>query len=206
MKLFYPVIHVVDVLKSIDNIKIAIDSNADGVFLISHKLPPNKFIRLADGIRIMFPEIWMGINVLDNDNEKILNKLPFGFDGYWSDNIFKNTDLIHSKVEKYFGGFAFKYQKEVVSIEDEVKDVLPFVDCLTTSGDATGFPPNIEKIKRIRNAVGTKPIAIASGICSANVESFQDADVFLVASSIGKSFTELDFVKTNELSKIIHRM
>ena len=227
-KKFYPVIHVVNEKLAIDNINICVDSEVSGVFLISHKLNYKKFIPIAITLRNLFPDVWMGINILDCNISKALLELPDKkmvindkciFQGYWSDTTYVVSDKdknnqwaagalnnMHHRGIIFFGGFAFKYQAEVKDMENEAKLTSNFVDYLTTSGDATGYPPTPEKIQRIRNAVGDKAIAIASGISINNVETFGMADAFLVASSIGKTFTELDPIKTKELAGIIRKM
>lgn len=224
MKSFYPVVHVASLTQALDNVKIALDANASGVFLISHALSHRKFIPIALEVRKQCPNCWLGINVLGLNNIDALTKLPdIGnghFQGFWSDytGIEENLgslaqkeasntlDMVRKKVDHYFGGFAFKYQPEVTNLEYAAKLTAEFVDYLTTSGEETGSSPTPEKIQRIRRACPTKPIAIASGISSENVHLFPDADAFLVASSIGKTFTQLDPAKTKALAYAINHL
>ena len=57
---------------------------------------------------------------------------------------------------------------------------------MTTSGPGTGQAPTVDKIRRMKEALGPQtPLAIASGISSSNVEAFlPHADCFLVGTSL----------------------
>ena len=224
MKAFYPVVHVAALQQALENVKIAHEAGASGVFLISHALSYRKFIPIALAVREQRPDLWLGINVLGLDNCEALGRLPAKgkghFQGFWSDytgieenlgildqTIARNTlAQVRQKVDSYFGGFAFKYQPEVTNLEYSAKVASEFVDYLTTSGEATGSPPTPEKIQRIRKACPAKPIAIASGISVDNVRQFPWANAFLVASSIGKTFTQLCPDKTKALADAIAEM
>ena len=110
----------------------------------------------------------------------------------------------------YFGGVAFKYTRQVDLTGDKlvsaIEEAKPYVNIITTSGEATGSAPNVDKIKLFREVLGEDhALAIASGITVDNVESFLPyADCFLVASGIEKEFGILDPVKTNALAYRIY--
>jgi len=68
-----------------------------------------------------------------------------------------------------------------------------YCDVVTTSGPGTGQAAAVEKIRAMKQALGPRPLAIASGITPANIgEYLPIADAFLVATGISRSFTELD--------------
>lgn len=81
------------------------------------------------------------------------------------------------------------------------------MDIITTSGEGTGTPAEIEKILEMHSAsskIGV-PLAIASGIDADNIDTYLPyIDVFLVSTGISISSDELDREKTIELGKIIH--
>ena len=100
----------------------------------------------------------------------------------------------------YFGGVAFKYQREVRDLEAACRIAREHVDVVTTSGSGTGHVPPVEKISRMKRALGDWPLAIASGITPENVKDYLPvADCFLVSTGIGKSFTELEPAKVLSL-------
>lgn len=58
----------------------------------------------------------------------------------------------------------------------------------------------LAKIAAIRAAIGSNPLAIASGITPANVTEYLDStNCFLVATGISSSFTELDDKRVQDL-------
>ncbi len=59
------------------------------------------------------------------------------------------------------------------------------MDIITTSGEETNKSPSVEKIKLMKEYIGAKKLAIASGVNSENMKLFDEyADYYLVASSI----------------------
>ena len=83
--------------------------------------------------------------------------------------------------------------------------MFPYVVVVTTSGSATGKPPQSEKISQIRKAIGDQPLAIASGMTERNIKSFLGlVDCFLVATGISRSQTELDPSRVRKMARIIH--
>jgi predicted TIM-barrel enzyme len=58
----------------------------------------------------------------------------------------------------------------------------------------------VEKIARMKEAIGTHPLAIASGITPENVEQYLPiANCFLVATGISSDFTTLDPSRVRDL-------
>ena len=100
----------------------------------------------------------------------------------------------------YFGGVAFKYQRQVEDLERAAKISRTYLDVVTTSGPGTGRSASPDKILAMKGALGECPLAIASGITPQNIHSYLDhADCFLAATGISKSFTELDAQLVREL-------
>jgi predicted TIM-barrel enzyme len=93
----------------------------------------------------------------------------------------------------YFGGVAFKYQRPVEDLEAACQVAARYRDVVTTSGPGTGHAAEVEKIRRMKQALGGTPLGIASGITPENVGDYlPHADCLLVATGISRSFTELD--------------
>lgn len=197
---FYPVIHVKSESHAIRNALLAQHCGADGVFLINMGDTTTRILRSAhDALseRNDF-KIQLGINFLTN-----LGNVPDDLSPatmLWSDTFAGYHRGIKKHV--FFGPFAFKYQDQPTSIENELPQVETELDVITTSGIGTGEPPTLSKIQRMHK-VATKPIAIASGINAENVVQFKPyANIFLVGSSIG--YDELIMERVLELAKIIH--
>ena len=203
-----PVIHVKNQEQAFKNIETCIDSEIGLCWLIGHNLDNLELIRIAykakekykrDGIKI-------GINCLGMTYDDV-TMFANGIEYVWTDNCYAEPrDLKIRRNHTYFGGVSFKYQNPRFSLEDDCVNAISFVDVVTTSGDATGSPPTLEKIKLIHSYVNPHQIAIASGINKDNISQFLPyVDYYLVATGISKSWDELDIDKVQELQKIIER-
>lgn len=215
-----PVIHVVDEDQVMRNIFVAQRAGSNGVFLINHKMIGRQFLDIYETAASRFPDFWIGINCLDLRPGEIFNEVVrrglFNLAGIWTDNAMVNEySEDQSEAEKisdlrqksgwkglYFGGVAFKYQPVVRELEKVTSLATRYVDVITTSGQGTGQAAEIEKIRRMKTAAGTKPLAIASGITPENVHQYLGlADCFLVATGISEDFVTLDPQRLRALIK-----
>lgn len=218
---FLAVIHAHNRVQVFRNVAIAYEQGADGVFLINHgSVSATALLRLYNDVRAFYPSWWVGLNLLGLTSLSALHKVPGSASGLWLDDAGINEnaedpsraarEFAERRWQKtgwqglYFGGVAFKYQAHVTDAGRVAKLVMPYVDVITTSGNATGEPPPIEKIWAMRNAIGDHPLAIASGITPENVNDYLGiADCFLVATGISSSFTQLDPALVRKLALVI---
>jgi uncharacterized protein len=223
---FLPVIHVRTPKQALENARIAKDGGADGAFLINHDFdysdtPTSLLLQCYEEVRAHYPEWWIGLNFLQR-NHAAIKLISASASGLWVDNagieennadpVKEARELLEERLAQgaswhalYFGGVAFKGNKPVKDLPRVATLAAPFVDVVTTSGPGTGFPPTVEKMRVFREAVGEKPLAVASGITASNIRPFLPfVDAFLVASGISDSFEELNPTKTWGLGKIIH--
>jgi len=212
--MIYPVIHVKDEEQAIRNTQIAKDAGCDGVFLINHGIYAQTLIQIHSKVAKEFPKWWIGINCLGLTPHQMFYHSTPEMSGIWTDNagIYEDLDEqieaegikeIRGKNEwkgTYFGGIAFKYQREVTDLESICKKAMPYVDVITTSGPGTALAADVNKIERMHSALGEWPLAIASGITAENVEDYLDkATCFLVASGINKTWDDLDETLVKQL-------
>jgi len=203
----YPVIHVEDIPQAIGNTLIARKYGADGVFLINHKISPEDLLEIHARVAEVVEDWWIGINCLGFSDEQMFQHATPEMSGIWTDNanidertdFQQNANYIQSFRKKsgwqglYFGGVAFKYQREIIDLESACEKAIPYVDIVTTSGPGTAKAADVNKIERMSKALKGHPLAIASGITFDNIESYLDkATHFLVASGINKSWAHLD--------------
>jgi hypothetical protein len=195
-----PVIHVEDQKQVLRNAEIAYDEGADGVFLISMKgMRHRQLAEMQRIARTEFSTWFIGVNYLDLPTVSVFKHLDRGVSGVWVDDAqideFAERQIEAAIIDRardtsgwkglYFGGVAFKYQKEVDDFALAAKIASQFMDVVTTSGDKTGKPPDPEKIMLMKKAIGQAPLGIASGISPGNVADYKEnADAFLVATSI----------------------
>lgn len=216
-----PVVHVMDIEQTLHNVQIALWNGADGVFLISHGYAEyGKLIDIYTVVRKRFQNFWIGLNFLDLSTMEAVLRVPANADGLWTDNAWIDEGSTTQAAAEaiwdarkrrtdwkglYFGGVAFKYQKKSSNATQAARLATSFMDVVTTSGDATSSAPSVDKITAMRKAVGSRPIAIASGIAKENAAQFKTiADYALVWSSIKKNESELDPDAVRGLSKALH--
>lgn len=237
MKIF-PVVHIqqnnVDVATR-EGSK-ALNLGADGIYLIDHKngghyMGPlfETFNNLAD----KSPDRYIGLNLLGLSPQsamyalaKALSKsgnLLFAPSALWVDDM-RDDWPISSAMEtrdvnpdlrrvRLLGGVAFKYtdtftddpnmaRYETVYLQDSV-------DVVTTSGSATGQAPSVEKIRAMKEVMGDKLLAVASGITAENIYNYEGiVDEILVGTSIETSPNSgiFDDDKLRELIRIAHSL
>jgi predicted TIM-barrel enzyme len=195
-----PVVHVESERQALRNTYMANKEGADGVFLIDmHQGPVNEQLNIHAGVRKEFGNWFVGINILNLEIADTFRILNSGISGVWTDRAqiheFKGVQHEAEEIKRqreesewkglYFGGVAFKYQKPVFDVEAAARNAIPYMDVVTTSGTETGSAPETEKIRKMKTAIGDKPLAISSGVSIENIENFKPiADCFLVASSL----------------------
>ncbi len=215
-------------MQVLENLATAKDNGADGAFLINHGVLNHKeLLNIYSSVRQKKQycpgEFWMGLNFLGLSAIEALEFISSSenfIDGLWSDSVglkIRSQTPTEELIKFYwlrkkkdweglfFGGVAFKGQEYIENPSMATHLVMPYVDVVTTSGPSTGYPPSIEKIKAMKGTLGSKPLAIASGISSENVEQFLPyTKYFLVATSISSDFNNLDAAQVKSLAKIIH--
>lgn len=209
-----PVIHVANEAQAMRNVLLARDAGCDGVFLINHGMKADRLLLIQHAVRDEQPKLWMGVNCLSVPTAEVFALLDDTVDGVWVDDagIDENNgpqpeaDAIESARQAsgwsglYFGGVAFKYRREVGELEQAARISSRYMDIVTTSGPGTGEAAEPNKLGRMRQALGTFPLALASGVTPENVTDYLPfVDCFLAATGISKSFTELDPAKVAAL-------
>jgi len=197
-KIVLPVIHVQSFEQAKNNIEICQEHGADGCFLIGHEVSDADLIGISYELSSDVEDFWMGINCLASSPAEAIRDASF-MDGVWTDNAFDSQiETVYNGI--YFGGVAFKYQRNVMPLHEACAQSKNFVDVVTTSGPSTGNPPDLSKIQTMRECLGDHPLAIASGITAENVSQFLPyVDCFLVATGISRNWQEFDPAKLKEL-------
>ena len=201
-----PVIHVESELQALRNAEIAFHGGADGVFLINHSVGSESLLKTHDAAADRFPDAWIGVNCLDLRPSEVFTRISERVDGVWADNAMIDESgeqqpdaqsVLDARGKAgghalYFGGVAFKYQRHVDDLTSAARRATGFMDVVTTSGPGTGQAVHIDKIRAMKEALGTFPLAIASGITPDNIGDYLlHSDCYLVATGISTSFTEL---------------
>lgn len=189
----WPVIHVMpgDLVHSREqarhNADLAALNGCTGVFLISMEGEDDKVPEIAHDIKIQFPELLVGINLLTaTAQDTVTLAISHGLNAAWTDSpgitsryaspiALNIAGLLKQYPDlRFFGSVAFKYQAPepdpgMAALAAAALGMIP-----TTSGPATGSPAQVSKLESIRAALGPgKPLALASGLSPANIADFQ---------------------------------
>ena len=201
-----PVIHVINHDQTASNIDILIDAGVSGCFLINHDFDVDRFLPNIRSIRTRYPDFWIGLNFLAVTGRDAflvlatLAKQGCRIDAYWADDARiderEDQQIEANEIQNirqqtgwnglYFGGTAFKKQREVNPADygKSAQIAGDFMDVVTTSGIATGNAAEISKLATFRSALPDTPIALASGITPANATDYAMVDCFMVATGI----------------------
>jgi 2-keto-3-deoxy-6-phosphogluconate aldolase len=225
-----PVIHVLDNEQTERNIAQAVEAGCPGVFLINHDFAVEQFLPIIRHARRQFPDYWIGVNFLAVTGLKAFPTLAqlgaedIRVDGYWADDAridekrpsddqpeagqISNTLNDCGWSGLYFGGTAFKKQREVDPADygSSAAIATAYMDVVTTSGVATGHSADLNKMEVFRSACGDTPIALASGITPENVEQYLPyIDATLVATGINlqDDFYNIDPNRLSTLMQIV---
>ncbi len=225
-----PVIHVLDIARTRENIRMALNEGVRGVFLINHDFGVDEFLPIIRDAREAFPDLWLGLNFLavtGADAFPVLGQLQgegCRIDAYWADDArideadptqpeATNIDTVRRSSGwngMYFGGTAFKKQRAVdpARYEDSARMAVAHMDVVCTSGVATGEAADTGKIAAFRRGAGETAIALASGITPENAHEYADIDAFMVATGINVpgDFYTIDPARLSRLMQICEGM
>ena len=177
----FPVIHYLDHATAFEQVALARQTGADGVFLIAHQGDDRPLLSVAAESKAQYPDFPIGINLLSSSPLfAVESAVQLGLDMVWADQMGVSsaglTDegrelakqaLIHPKLH-FFASVAFKYQPLESFPEQAAAQALKAGFIPTTSGSGTGRAPNVQKISAMSTETsGT--LAIASGMTPENV-------------------------------------
>lgn len=224
-RVLLPVVHPVSRHEALVSVRVAVDAGCKGVFLINQGLSDDEVLALVLEVRGRHPALWVGLNLLGLPPAgalvRALDACEGRIDGIWGDDAGINEGAASQpKAEAfvaarrargwgglYFGGVAFKYQREVPAAQlgSAVRAAAPFMDVICTSGPGTGMAAQVDKVKAMRE--GATPgvaLALASGVTDANVADYLPfVDAFLVGTGIEAKFGVLDPAKVAALQSAI---
>jgi nicotinamidase-related amidase len=187
-----PVIHMLTKEQVIINVATCLSEGINKVFLINHNLKNNELLSTAEMLKKTYPELWIGVNLLGMTTENAIQLDLSYIDAIWADDglthlswaELKEVFALRKFKGLFFGGLAFKYQKQPLDLREACHKTT-FIDVPTTSGPGTGKAATRLKVQEIRNLLGSKPLALASGVDIDNIERYAGlVDYFLVSSSI----------------------
>ncbi|MHB8410254.1 MAG: BtpA/SgcQ family protein [Acidiferrobacterales bacterium] len=201
----YPVIHYLDRATALDEVSVARNCGAAGVFLISHRGQDAELIGVAHEAKQTHPDFAIGINLLSRTPiEAARHALADGLDLVWADRMGVDSEGLapeglvlsrfvqdHPRI-KFFAGVAFKYQVPESDPEQAARNALAAGFIPTTSGPATGEAPEVAKIRLMSESVNGQ-LAVASGMTPENVARYAPyLAVILVATGVSRDDHHID--------------
>ena len=220
---FLPVVHPVSRDRALAAVEVAVEAGADGVFLIDQGLQEREVVALIGEVYRRHPALWVGVNLLSRAPADALAFALAGtgrIDGIWSDNAGIDERAVEQPHAQafvdarrrlgwqglYFGGVAFKYQREVPRAElgRATAIAAAYMDVVCTSGAGTGRAADPAKPRAMREGAGVA-LALASGVTTANVAEYLPyVDAYLVGTGIERELGVLDPDETKRLATAIH--
>jgi predicted TIM-barrel enzyme len=176
-----PVIHYIDTDTAIQQVALARQCGADGVFLIDHHGNDDNLVQVAALAKEVFNDFPIGINLLSySATQAARAAIEHGFQMVWADSMdvdsaglrsmgreLRGMAAEHPKIG-FFASVAFKYQAEEPYPSTAARYAREAGFVPTTSGTKTGTPPTVEKIKKMSAAAGGM-LAVASGMTPDNI-------------------------------------
>jgi len=224
-RVLLPVVHPVDRDTAIASVRVAHGAGVKGIFLINQGMSTEQVLDLVMVVRAELPALWVGLNLLGVPPAQVLARglaaCAGRLDGIWSDNAHVEEDAAtqpaaHELVEArrthgwtglYFGGVAFKYQREVpaAALGRAAATALPYMDVVCTSGPGTGQAADVDKVLAMRAGLGARgALALASGVTEGNVAAYLPyVDAYLVGTGIERGFGVLEPDRVARLNQII---
>lgn len=220
-----PVVHPIGRQEALASIRIARDLGVPGVFLIDQGMTELDVLKLVREVRDLYPTLWIGLNLLTRapaDALSIALDACGAIDGIWSDNAgIDEHGTEHPRAEAfvaarhaaswqglYFGGVAFKYQRDVApgDLGQASLAATPYMDVICTSGPGTGYAADVEKVRALRRGARFHAMALASGVTPENVQSYLPyVQAFLVGTGIEQQLGVLDPAKIEALLRAMQK-
>lgn len=215
-----PVIHALDVPQCMRNAELAFDAGADGVFLIHMDGMDEDLEVIAVHLKGRWPERFVGVNFLSRNPLEALERcLKLELDATWTDKpgVTGNgvsplaqvvcARLMENPQHLFFGSVAFKYQAAEPLPVQAALNAKELGMVPTTSGEATGVAPAVDKLKAMRAGLGSSPLALASGLTPDNVTELGPyLSHLLVATGVSRDFHNFDEALLRRFVEAVRRV
>lgn len=211
------VIHYRDDETSLRNAEIAVSSGYEGVCLIHMNGEDALIENAAVTIKQRHPGLLVITNRLSMHPVDMVGRdAELGLDGSWADNpgvSSRGITPLASEIEDavfkvreskpdflFFGSVAFKTQPHDPDPATAAVKAKNLGWITTTSGSATGVAPEEDKLERMKTAIASFDLAVASGITPENAGTLcEHVDWVLVSTGISATFYEFDPLKAGAL-------
>jgi uncharacterized protein len=219
-----PVVHPIGRAEALASLRVIHAAGAPGAFLIDQGMGEAEVLALVREARAQFPTLWLGVNLLSRQPADALitalDACDGRIDGIWSDNAGVDErvqvqpvadEMVAARRQRgwdglYFGGVAFKYQREVApgDLPAAAARATHYMDVICTSGPGTGQAADADKLRAMHEQLGDAALALASGVTAANAHAYVPyVDAFLVGTGIEARLGVIDERKLTELLRAL---
>lgn len=206
-----PVIHFLNEATALSEVRLARACGAQGVFLISHRGQDELLVEVARRAKLEHPDFKVGINLLSRGPLEAIGKaLSAELDMVWADDMGVSSRGLtpvgeacaveaQRGVLALYASVAFKYQPTEGNPSEAARQARMARFVPTTSGEATGHAPSVEKIREMSRAAQGR-LAVASGMTPENIATYAPllSDV-LVATGVSLDEHHLDETRLRQL-------
>ena len=193
----YPVIHYFERKLALEQVAIARNAGANGVFFLTHHDKDDEVVAAARQAKQEYPHLAVGINLLTRTApEAVDHALAAGLDMVWSYDMGVSSAGISPLGQRLadlgrahpgltlFAAVAFKSLAPEPDPAAAAENAVAAGFIPTTSGSRTGRAPEVEKIRQMSLA-SFGDLAVASGMTAANIWTYKPhVQHVMVATSV----------------------
>lgn len=198
------VVHVNDHQQTLEQAELVTEAGFTDVFVINHHGGSIDHIcDLGAAVAQQHPELRVGVNHLGSTPDELYQVLARrAHAGRWvptkvwaDDARAGDTQMLRELREhpvldsiEYFGGVAFKYTASYTDNPDraarQAVELASDVDVVTTSGPGTALAAGPLKVQAMREAIGDRRLALASGVSAQNLDQYTPwvTDIIIASS------------------------
>lgn len=180
----YPVIHYFDRVAAIEQVSLARQCGATGVFLLSRPEDEDALVNAAWEAKRIFPDFFVGISLPSKSPlDAVTQAITAGLDMVWADDMGVSPKGLNS-MGKQLADFAKEYPQLRLFASMAFSPAVPEVDFaeIAKHARAAGFIPTINgivtteahevgRIETLSKAVGGE-LAVSHGVTQENISTF----------------------------------
>lgn len=229
-----PVIHLQSEQQAVEMAGLAKEAGAGGVFITDAKKSTmsnrEELAEAATSVMSEYEDLWVGVNCLVKDPSSNLDYFGnhIGVEGVMVANasgwrsiqkinranlestryFFRETEKFRQRTALYFGGLAMRgegYIEDPFQAAAFVEATHKYVDVVTTTAETSAQTNPIERVRRIKEAIGeTGRLALYGSITRQNIASYaRYADYFIVGTEVENNAFRGD-INLSKLRGLIH--
>ncbi len=214
---FLPVIYASDEKQALQNVEIAREADADGVFLLNHGIGHQRLMRITKQVIAIHPDLFVGVNCLDLRPQDVICRLPDGVEGVWANNPptpdglnDSATAIRQARQTTGWDGLLFAPITAAVAgggtpASSTLIAAMHYVDVPTIVGNGSGLQKAPQVCWDVRRVLGDRPLGIASSIDSDSIDTLLPcANCVMTAACVNNLLEQMDSCQARQLATKTH--